>query len=159
VARYFEDVEVGEEFETPGRTITEADVLAYAAISGDHERLDFTRESPTPPPAVPELLVLAITSGLGFRIPVEQPPILAFMVFDLRHLRTVRVGDTIRCRIRVSAKRPMRDGGVIVEQREMVNQRGEVVQESEYKLLVARRPRDPAPPGTPAGAVSSDATA
>jgi hypothetical protein len=35
----------------------------------------------------------------------------------------------------------MKEGGVIVERREMVNQRGEVVQEAEYKLLVARRPR------------------
>ena len=44
------------------------------------------------------------------------------------------------CRVRVATKRAMRDGGVVVERREMINQRGEVVQEAEYKLLVARRP-------------------
>jgi hypothetical protein len=38
--------------------------------------------------------------------------------------------------------RPMKEGGVVVEQRQMVNQRGDVVQEAEYKLLVARRPRE-----------------
>jgi acyl dehydratase len=141
MARYFEDVEVGEQFETPGRTITEADLVRYAAISGDQEGLDFAGCPGGEPPPVPDTLVLVVTSGLGFRIPVEQPPILAFMVFDLRPLLPVRVGDTIRCRVRVSAKRPMKDGGVIVEQRQMVNQRGDVVQESEYKLLVARRPR------------------
>jgi acyl dehydratase len=64
------------------------------------------------------------------------------MVFDLHHRLPVRVGDTIRCRIRVAGKRPMKDGGVIVEQRQMVNQRDDVVQEAEYKLLVARRPKE-----------------
>jgi acyl dehydratase len=64
------------------------------------------------------------------------------MVFDLEMRLPVRVGDTIRCRIHVAGKRPMREGGVIVERREMVNQRDEVVQEAEYKLLIARRPRE-----------------
>jgi acyl dehydratase len=36
----------------------------------------------------------------------------------------------------------MKEGGVVVERRELVNQRGDVVQEAEYKLLVARRPRE-----------------
>jgi acyl dehydratase len=140
--RYFEDLEVGDGFETPGRTITEADLVGFAAISGDQEPLDFTAGEPGLAPTVPELLVMAITSGLGFRAPAETPQVLAFMVFDLRPLLPVRVGDTIHCRIRVAAKRSMREGGVVVERRQLVNQRGDVVQESEYKLLVARRPQE-----------------
>ena len=140
--RYFEDLEVGDGADTPGRTITQADVVAFAAISGDHESLDFTLGDSGLPPVVPDLLVMAITSGLGFRAPSEMPHVLAFMVFDLRPRVPVRVGDTIHCRIRVAGKRPMKDGGVVVERRQMVNQRGDVVQESEYKLLVARRPRE-----------------
>jgi acyl dehydratase len=139
---YFEDLKVGDGFETPGRTITQADVVGYAALSGDHEPLDFTAGEPDLPPVVPDLLVMAITSGLGFRAPAETPQVLAFMVFDLRMRQPVRVGDTIRCRIRVAGMRPMKEGGVVVEQRQMVNQRGDVVQEAEYKLLVARRPRE-----------------
>ena len=138
---YFEDLKVGDGFDTPGRTITEADVVHYATLSGDHESLDFTAGAEGLPPLVPDLLVMAITSGLGFRAPAETPQILAFMVFDLRMVLPVRVGDTIRCRIRVAGVRPMKEGGVVVERREMVNQRGDVVQEAEYKLLVARRPR------------------
>ena len=142
MARYFEDVEVGSGFETPARTITEADLVGFAAISGDQEALDFTAGEPGEPPVVQDLLIVAITSGLGFRVAAEQPQVLAFMVVDLRSHLPVRVGDTIRCRVRVAAKRPMKDGGVLVEQRQMVNQRGDVVQEAEYKLLVARRPRE-----------------
>jgi 3-hydroxybutyryl-CoA dehydratase len=140
--RYFEDLEVGDGFESPGRTITEADVVSFAAISGDQELLDFTAGDPGLPPAVPELLIMVVSSGLGFRAPAETPQVLAFMVFDLHIHLPVRVGDTIRCRIRVAGKRSMKDGGVIVEQRQMLNQRGDVVQEAEYKLLVARRPRE-----------------
>jgi acyl dehydratase len=140
--RYFEDLEVGDGFETPGRTITEADVVGYAAISGDQECLDFTRGEAGLPPVVPELVIMVVSSGLGFRAPAETPQVLAFMVFDLQIRQPVRVGDTIRCRVRVAGKRPMKEGGVIVERREMINQRDEVVQEAEYKLLVARRPRE-----------------
>ena len=140
--RYFEDLEVGHGFESPGRTITEADVVGFAAISGDQEALDFTAGESGLPPVVPELLITVLSSGLGFRAPAETPQVLAFMVFDLHIHLPVRVGDTIRCRIRVAGKRPMKDGGVVVEQRQMVNQRGDVVQESEYKLMVARRPRE-----------------
>src|SRR6185295_3457011 len=40
--RYFEDLEIGDGFESPGRTLTEADLVSYAAISGDQDALDFT---------------------------------------------------------------------------------------------------------------------
>jgi acyl dehydratase len=139
--RYFEDIDVGEVFRTPGRTLTEADCVRFAAISGDYEALDRTRDGAGIEAAVPDTLVIAVTSGLGFRVPVAQPLVLAFMVLDWRFLAPVRVGDTVHCRMAVTAKRGMREGGVLVEKREIVNQRGEVVQEGEYKLLVARRPR------------------
>ena len=137
--RYFEDLEVGDGFETPGRTITEADVVGYAAISGDQECLDFTRGEAGLPPVVPELVIMVVSSGLGFRAPAETPQVLAFMVFDLQIRQPVRVGDTIRCRVRVAGKRPMKEGGVIVERREMINQRDEVVCRCERSALIQRR--------------------
>jgi acyl dehydratase len=140
--RYFEDLEIGDGFESPARTITEADVVSFGAISGDQDVLDFTTGEAGVPPLVPDILVMVMSSGLGFRAPAETPQVLAFMVLDLHMHLPVRIGDTIRCRIRVAGKRPMKDGGVIVERREMVNQRGDVVQDAEYKLLIARRPRE-----------------
>ena len=139
--RYFEDLEVGDGFESPGRTITEADVVSFAAISGDQEALDFTTGEAGLPPLVPELLIMIMSSGLGSG-PLPRRPRCSPSWCSICRIRLpVRVGDTIRCRIRVAGKRPMKDGGVIVEQRQMVNQRGDVVQEAEYKLLVARRPQ------------------
>jgi acyl dehydratase len=140
--RYFEDLDIGDGFETPGRTITEADVVSYATISGEQDVLDLAARQSDGRAQVPELLIMVISSGLGFRAPAETPQVLAFMVFDLHIRLPVYVGDTIRCRVRVAGKRPMKDSGVVVEQRQMVNQHGDVVQESEYKLLVARRPKE-----------------
>ena len=116
--------------------------MSYATISGEQDVLDLAARQSDGRALVPELLIMVISSGLGFRAPAETPQVLAFMVFDLHILLPVYVGDTIRCRVRVAGKRPMKDGGVVVEQRQMVNQRGDVVQESEYKLLVARRPEE-----------------
>lgn len=157
---YFEDVEIGEVVTTPARTITEADLVGFAAISGDHEALDQGRGQAGRSPVVPDVLIIAITSGLGFRIAGPQPQVLAFMVLDWRFLLPVHVGDTVHCRMRVTAKRRLKEGGVVVERREIVNQRGEVVHEGEYKLLVARRagagqagvPSTGPPPGPDASA-------
>lgn len=133
---YFDDVAVGDTVETPGRTVTEADLRCFAAISGDHEGLDRAVERP-----VPDDLVVLLTSGLGFRVPTPPLRIVAFMVLDWEFRAPVRIGDTVHCRMWVAAKRALKEGGVIVEKREIVNQRGEVVQQGEYKVLVARRPR------------------
>jgi acyl dehydratase len=66
--------------------------------------------------------------------------VLAFMGFEWRFIGPVRIGDTIRSRSRTAAKRAMRDGGVVFEEREILNQRGEVVQAGKLTLLVAKRP-------------------
>jgi acyl dehydratase len=67
--------------------------------------------------------------------------VLAFMGFEWRFLQPARIGDTIRSRSRTHSKRPMREGGIIVEERDILNQRGEIVQSGRLTLLVARRPR------------------
>ena len=128
---YFEDVEIGVPVETPALTITETHVALYAGLSEDR---------PREPGVVPALLPLCLSSGLGWRVPGPPLVVLAFMGFDWRSHEPVRIGDTIHSRSRTAAKRAMRDGGVVFEEREILNQRGEVVQSCRLTLLVARRP-------------------
>lgn len=130
---FFEDVEVGVPLETPGITVTEAHVSLFSGLTGDR--------GAGGPGSVPDLLPLALSSGLGWRM--SQPPlvVLAFLGFEWRFLEPARVGDTIRSRSRTLTKRAMRDGGIIVDEREIVNQRGQVVQSGKLTLLVARRSR------------------
>jgi acyl dehydratase len=129
---YFEDVEVGVVLETPGLTVTPAHTSLYTGVTGDREG--------HAPGSVPFLLCLCLSSGLGWRIPRPPLAILAFMGFEWRSVAPVRVGDTIRCRFRTAAKRSMREGGVVIEERTLVNQRDVVVQSGKATLLVARRP-------------------
>src|SRR4029434_11114649 len=154
---YFEDVVVGAPLETPGLTLTEAHVALYDGLTGGRPGEQ--------PGQVPDLLPLCISSGLGWRVPqpplavpafmgleakfsppgvggrVPQPPlaVLAFMGFEWKFHLPLHVGDTIRSRSRTAAKRSMKEGGIIFEERDILNQRGEVVQSGRLTLLVAKR--------------------
>ena len=128
---FFEDVALHGVIDTPAVTVTQAHVALYAGVTGDGVA-DGT--------VAPDLLLLCLTTGLGWRIP--QPPlaVLAFMGVEWHVDAPLRVGDTIHSRSRTAVKRAMRDGGVIVEERQVINQRGETVQHGKFTFLVARRP-------------------
>ena len=129
---YFEDVVLHGVLETPAMTVTEAHVALYGGTTGDGAREHGL---------VPDLLPLCLTTGLGWRVP--QPPlaVLAFMGFEWNARAPVRVGDTIHSRSHTAMKRSMREGGVVIEERQVINQRGEVVHEGKFTFLVAKRPR------------------
>jgi acyl dehydratase len=128
---YFEDLAVGEREETPAMTITEAHVALYRGLTGDED---------APAGVVPDLLPLCLSTGLGWR--VARPPlaVLAFMSIDWQIARPARVGDTVRCRLQTTAKRAMRDTGVIIEAHEVVDQHDDVVQSGRFTFLIAKRP-------------------
>jgi hypothetical protein len=128
---FFEDVVLNGVLETPALTLTETHVALYVGL---------TQDVPLEPGLVPELLPICLTTGLGWRVP--QPPlaVLAFMGFEWQALQPIRVGDTIRSRSKTTVKRSMREGGVIVEERQVINQRDEVVHRGKFTFLVAKRP-------------------
>lgn len=142
---YFEDAKIGEVIETPGQTVTEADVVRYAGLTGEWDErftnAELVRCSGGEMREVPDLLVLCISLGLGWRGPGPPLATLALTGFDWQFLRSLRIGDTIRNRSRMVAKRSLKDSGVIVEEREIVNQRGDLIQSGKITFLVAKRPR------------------
>jgi hypothetical protein len=129
--QYFEDVVIDEVIETPGLTVTETHVNLY---------LGLTREAEERDGAVPPLLGLCLLTGLAWRVPRAPLSVLAFMSLEWTELIPLRIGDTVRSRAWTRSKRAMRDGGILFEVRELVNQRDEVVQRSRFTLLVGRRP-------------------
>jgi hypothetical protein len=131
---YFEDIEVDKIRETPAITVTETHVSLY---------LGLTREAAASSD-VPATLPLCMSIGLGWR--VKEPPlaVLAFVGLDWQIVRDVRVGDTIHGRSRILSKRPMRDGGFVVDERCLIDQHGEVVQQGKFTFLVAKRKEVPA---------------
>jgi len=142
--RYYEDIEVGEAYESPGRTVTEADIVLFAGLSGDynvlHTDAEFMKTSIFGERIAHGLLGLAIQSGLFSRA-TQAYATLAFVGLRWKFKAPIKIGDTVRLRARVTAKRDdgKPDRGLVVLQRTVVNQRDEVVQEGETDLLVAKR--------------------
>jgi acyl dehydratase len=143
--QYFEEIQVGDEYLSPGRTVTEADIVAFAGLSGDynvlHTDAEFMRTSIFGERIAHGLLGLAIQSGLGMRAMPRPFATIAFLGLRWRFKGPIKIGDTIKVRIEVTDKRETSkpDRGIVTLQRSIVNQRGEVVQEGETDIMVERR--------------------
>ena len=142
--KYFDDVEIGQVWESPGRTITEADIVNFAGLSGDfnpiHIDHEFARNTPFRRPIAHGLLGIAIGSGLGLWSPPMRTQ--AFLALKEWHFREpIFIGDTIRTRTKVLEKEVRSRGrrGVITWQRQLINQEGQVVQEGVSVTLVEGR--------------------
>jgi acyl dehydratase len=142
--RYFEDIEVGETYESPGRTVTEADIVIFAGLSGDynvlHTDAEFMKRSIFGERIAHGLLGLAIQAGLLGRA-TRPYATLAFVGLRWKFKGPIKIGDTIRLHATVLAKKETSkpDRGLVVLERRILNQRNEVVQEGETDLLVERR--------------------
>lgn len=128
---YFEDTGVGETNETPAMTLTEAHVALYEGLAAEPRSGEG---------GVPDLLPLCLVTGLGWRVPRPPLAVLAFLSVEWEIARPLRVGDTIRAATRTVARRTLREGGVVVEDYRVIDQRGEVAQRGRFTFLVARRP-------------------
>jgi 3-hydroxybutyryl-CoA dehydratase len=139
----FDQLSLGDTFLSTGRTITEADIVAFAGLSGDYNPLHtdaqwVAENTPFQGRIAHGLLVLAISSGL--RTPgLDQLEILAFL--DVRRAMKAPTypGDTLRVHNTVAALRPsssQQGSGVVTMSIEVTNQRGEVVQVGEDIYLV-----------------------
>jgi len=141
---YFDDVEVGQEWESGGRTVTETDIVNFAGLSGDfnpiHLDHEYAKTTPFRRPIAHGLLVMAIGSGLGINFPpMRTQAILSMKEVNFRE--PVFIGDTIRIRVKVIGKEERSRGrrGVITWQRQIVNQDGKIVQEGVSVTLVEGR--------------------
>jgi acyl dehydratase len=143
--RWFEEIEVGEEYESPGRTVTEADIVIFAGLSGDynilHTDAEHMKSSIFGERIAHGLLGLAIQSGLFTRTGIPYAT-LGVGTLRWKFKGPIKIGDTIRLRAKVSAKKESDkpDRGVVTVERQVLNQRDEVVQEGETELVVERRP-------------------
>lgn len=144
---YWEEWQVGAEFESPARTVTEADIVAFAGLSGDYNPLHVNEEYCKTTIFGGRIahgpLVYAIAAGLLFQLHLYDDTLIAFLGFEnLKFTKPVKPGDTIRARIKVLEKRESSnaDRGVMKRQLQVLNQRGDVVQEGIQAFLLKRKP-------------------
>jgi len=144
---YWEEWEIGAEFESPARTVTEADIVAFAGLSGDYNPLHVNEEYCKTTIFGGRIahgpLVYAIAADLLFKLHHYDDTLIAFLGFEnLKFTKPVKPGDTIRARVKVLEKRESSnaDRGVMKRQLQVLNQRGEVVQEGIQAFLLKRKP-------------------
>lgn len=143
----FDDLAVGDEWESASRTITETDVVNFAGLSGDFNTLHMdheqARQGPFGKPVAHGLLGLAVVSGLTSHYPRTET--LAFLgIIEWKFLRPITFGDTVRVLSKVVELETRSRGrrGVVTWQRQLLNQHGQVLQEGLTQTLVrSRRPQ------------------
>ncbi|MGQ9583664.1 MAG: MaoC/PaaZ C-terminal domain-containing protein [Thermoplasmatota archaeon] len=144
--RYFEDFGAGEVIETASRTVTEADVVGFAGLSGDFNPLHTDEETMKTSPfggrIAHGMLVASIATGQANQLGIFEGTSLALLSMTLRFTGAVRFGDTVhtvlRCREKKESSKP--DRGTAVFEVRVLNQRGETALESEWVVLLRRRP-------------------
>ena len=140
--KYFEDFQVGEKLITRARTIIEADLMSFAALTGDwyplHTDIEFARKSRYGERIAHGMLVLSYANGL---IPFCEMAIIAFYGMDkVRFTAPTKIGDTIHVELEVTEKQERDERSGLITFREWVkNQRDEGVATCFLKLLLAKR--------------------
>lgn len=147
--RHFEDLQIGESLLTHRRTVTEADLVNFGCLSGDHFYMHFdeiaAKESQFGKRIAHGYFVLSAAAGLFVSAAVG--PVLANYGLDtLRFVSPVGIGDTIRARL--TCKRKIDQGkqsslgtpqGVVAWDVEVTNQNDELVASYDILTLVAKR--------------------
>ncbi|MYW97419.1 dehydratase [Amycolatopsis rubida] len=140
----FDELEVGQTFRTGGRTITEADVVNYCALTGNwieiHSNKHYAGQTRFGKRLVQGSLTYSIMTGLIQFGPSIQAN---YGIDNLRYLKPVAIDDTIYVTAEVTAKKEKDDKyGVTTFLMKALNQDGYVVQRSEWSLLMLRRRED-----------------
>ena len=153
---YWEEWEPGRAWVSPARTIGEAEIVAYAGLSGDfnpvHMDAEYAKTTIFGTRIAHGPLVYAIAAGLLFQLHLYDDTFIAFLGFEsLKFTAPVRIGDTVHARITVLDRRETSkpDRGVVRRELRVFNQRGECVQEGVQVFLIKRRPAGESG-GTPA---------
>lgn len=145
--RHFDDFAEGEVIVTASRTVTEADVVAFAGLSGDYNALHtdatFAAATPFKERVAHGMLVASIATGLANQAGVFEGTTLALLGMSAKWPAPVKFGDTIHLEITVTGKKASSskpDRGVVTMTKVAKNQRGEAVMESEWTVLMKRKP-------------------
>jgi acyl dehydratase len=146
---YFEDLEIGSVFLSPGRTVTETDIVIFAGLSADYNMLhtdaEYSKNTVFGERIAHGLLGLAIASGLFTRTELNRmlnETVIAMLgINSWRFTAPIKIGDTVHLEIEITSKKETSkpDRGVVAFKRRLINQRGEVVQEGEIPLMIKRK--------------------
>jgi 3-hydroxybutyryl-CoA dehydratase len=140
--RFFEEFSIGDKVVTVGRTITEADIVMFAGLSGDFNRIHtdaaYAESGPFGQRVAHGLLVHAIATGLAVRTGVIEDTVLAFRELSAKFSLPVFIGDTVHVELEVVQTKAFRrlGAGNVSMAVSVINQKNEVVQRGEWVMLM-----------------------
>ena len=142
----FEEHEIGARYRTLARTVSETDIVTFVNLCGFTEPLFMDmeyvkRESVFGRRAAPGALTFALAEGLLQQTGLIHGTGMAFLGGEIRVVRPVVEGDTIRVEVEVVEKRETKkpDRGIVTYRHQMLNQRDEVVLEARVQRMIRRR--------------------
>lgn len=145
---FYEDLEVGQVFESVGRTVTDHDVMTFAGISGDFNQLhtddEFAKNSHFGRRIAHGVLVLAIATGLTQRMGIFDGSALALLSLQWDFKGPVYINDTIHLKMTIDSLRLASKGdrGIVGRRYDMINQKDEIVQTGTINVMIRTKPQD-----------------
>lgn len=146
---YFEDYTIGEKLVSPARTVTEADIVNYASLTGDwhplHTDIEYAKRTPFGERIAHGMLTLSIGLALPFRLGLYVALPKSFIAFygidKLRFTHPCKIGDTIHSEVEITDMITKDDQrGVIVSQNTIVNQNNKACVVYTSRMLAGRKP-------------------
>jgi acyl dehydratase len=144
--RYFEEFEVGDTMHSPGRTVTETDLVNFCGLSGDfnelHTNVEYAKGTMFGQRIIHGPMGIVLAMGLAGRLGYLEGTAQAFLGLDWKFKGPIFIGDTIYVKAAVTRKRAVKrlGGGVLILDVTITNQKDEVVQEGTWRVLMASRP-------------------
>lgn len=144
---FFDEFEIGQSWDSPARTITEADVTLFAGLSGDFNALHTDEEFAKTTQFGGRIFhgpgVFAIATGLESRLGLKEGTAIAFLGMTWNLKGAVRIGDTIHVRQTVAGTRltSKSDRGIVTFDVSVLNQHGHVCQDGQWIVMFRRDER------------------
>jgi acyl dehydratase len=145
--RWFEDFKLGDRFESPGKTLTDAHFLFFAGMTGDahpiHYDDEYAKGTRFGRRLAHGLLLTSMTAvGASTLAPIIEHSIVAFVEQTTRFLAPAFIGDTIKPRHEVVELQRKRSAGLLTLRVTLTNQRDETILDGRHVYLIAYRPSD-----------------
>ncbi len=140
----FDEFQIGARYTSQRRTVTEADVVAFAGLSGDYNPLhtdaEFGKNTPFGGRIAHGMLIVALATGMANWVGIFEGTTLALIEQTIRYKGPVKFNDTVHLELEVLEKKASSkpDRGVVQFATYIMNQRDEVVIDGEWKLLMRR---------------------
>jgi 3-hydroxybutyryl-CoA dehydratase len=148
MGRYFEEFQVGEKVNTESRAVTDGDIMTFAALTGDDNRIhtdaEFSRKGPFGKRISHGLLGLSIASGLLWKTGILDGTVIAFReVNEWKFVKPIFIDDVVHAELESLETKalPRIGGGSVIVGVELKNQDNEVCMKGKWTLLVMSRPK------------------